>query len=460
MEKVGFTDNELVVFKNSEGLRARGSLLKLSRNYIVFEVYNPYSIVQLSEVLQEVKILRTEKVIYDGKAVVANIVNTGVVLIVTATLSDSFWKETTINVTSKYINSEISHLIERFEDHRNIDDSFKVAILDLKSFLFDVRNWLDKLEPTIENSEININAEFILNNFSLLLQKVKSLYDDATNILLDSVDKSDLILYKDFIHNKLHPFLLSSPFPYRAYSKPLGFAGDYMMMHMIQRETSEGPSLYSKFVNVFYTKIPIMDSVNNRTTKLVSLMEEGVKNAEEKNEEFSSISIGCGPALEVKKFIEKCSPEVKCNLKLLDFNEETLNFAKSEALKVVGGKNYEIEGYLRSVHNLLKDSISQDSDNRGKYDFVYCSGLFDYLSDRVCSKLTKLFFTWLKPGGKVLVTNMHSNDKDRFLSELILEWYLIYRDEDNMANFAPGLGEQKLYTDSTGVNLCLEIKKN
>jgi extracellular factor (EF) 3-hydroxypalmitic acid methyl ester biosynthesis protein len=54
---------------------------------------------------------------------------------------------------------------------------------------------------------------------------------------------------------------------------------------------------------------------------------------------------------------------------------------------------------------------------------------------------------------------MHSNDIDRHIVELVLDWYLIYRDEKNMANFAPGLGEQKLYTDSTGVNLCLEITK-
>ncbi len=37
---------------------------------------------------------------------------------------------------------------------------------------------------------------------------------------------------------------------------------------------------------------------------------------------------------------------------------------------------------------------------------------------------------------------------------------MIYRDEKNMANFAPNIGSQKLYTDSTGVNLCLEITKH
>ena len=38
----------LVTFRNSQGEAARGTLLKLDRNTVVFEVYNPYSIVQLS----------------------------------------------------------------------------------------------------------------------------------------------------------------------------------------------------------------------------------------------------------------------------------------------------------------------------------------------------------------------------------------------------------------------------
>lgn len=460
MDKISSIDNELVVFKNSQGLKARGTLLKLSQNYIVFEVYNPYSIVQLSEVLQDVKILRSDKIIYNGKAVVANIVNTGVILIVTATISDLYWKET-VDVTYKEsVVEEIKYLVNKFEENQKIDTVFKIAIYDLESFLRTVKNWLDKLEPTLENKEINTNSSFIADYFSPLLQKAKSLYDTATNIFLSEMEASDLALYKEFLHNRLHPFLMSSPFPYRAYSKPLGFAGDYMMMHMIQRDTAEGQSLYAKFINVFYTKIPIMTSVNNRTVKLMSLISEGVKNAEQNGEEFNSISIGCGPALEVKRFIENNSPKIKCNFGLLDFNEETLNFAQSEAMKVIGSKKIQINPILKSVHSLLKDSVSTNDSENIKYDLVYCSGLFDYLSDRICSKLTRLFFSWLKPGGKVLVTNMHSNDKDRFLSELILEWYLIYRDEDNMAGFVPGLGEQKLYTDSTGVNLCLEITKN
>ena len=80
--------DSLVVFRNSQGISARGVLMRLSRDQIVLEVYNPYSIVQLSEVLQDLQIRRGDRTIYTGRAVVGQLVSTGLLLIVSATLVD------------------------------------------------------------------------------------------------------------------------------------------------------------------------------------------------------------------------------------------------------------------------------------------------------------------------------------------------------------------------------------
>ena len=450
-------DSELVLFKNSQGVKARGTLLKLSQNHIVFEVYNPYSIVQLSEVLSELTITRASKQIYNGKAVVTNIVNTGIILIVSATLSDLYWQSTVDVRSSQDIQKEINHLILNFEKSQKIDHDFRMNVLAIRSFLSDTKNWLDKLEPSAEKIGIQLNAEFMLKNFHSLFERAKQLGREFHD-LVSLAEKKDLDAYKTFTQNMLHPFFMSSPFPYRCYNKPLGYAGDYEMMRMIQRENAEGPNLFAKFINVFYTNIPIANSVKNRTATLVKLIEEGVEAAKENNKEYNSLSIGCGPALEIERFFDKNSPKTKCHFKLLDFNEETLNFAVNQANKAKKGKLSKISGEIDSVHKLLKRSISE-SNELEKYDLVYCSGLFDYLSNRICAKLVKLFYSMTKPGGKVFVTNMHVNNKDNNLMELLLEWHLIYRDEVTMSSLAPNLGKQKLFTDNTGVNLCLEITK-
>ena len=55
----------------------------------VFEVYSPFSILQLSEVLSDVEILIGERVIYFGRAVVRSLVNTGIMLVIETTLVDA-----------------------------------------------------------------------------------------------------------------------------------------------------------------------------------------------------------------------------------------------------------------------------------------------------------------------------------------------------------------------------------
>ena len=47
-----------IVCRNSQGVEVRGTLHRLTRYLGVFEVYNPYSIVQLSEVLNDCRIMK------------------------------------------------------------------------------------------------------------------------------------------------------------------------------------------------------------------------------------------------------------------------------------------------------------------------------------------------------------------------------------------------------------------
>jgi extracellular factor (EF) 3-hydroxypalmitic acid methyl ester biosynthesis protein len=80
-----------IICRNSQGVEVRGTLHRLTRYLGVFEVYNPYSIVQLSEVLNDFRIMMNDRVVYSGRAVIANLVNTGIMLICEASLTDEGW---------------------------------------------------------------------------------------------------------------------------------------------------------------------------------------------------------------------------------------------------------------------------------------------------------------------------------------------------------------------------------
>ena len=62
----------------------------------------------------------------------------------------------------------------------------------------------------------------------------------------------------------------------------------------------------------------------------------------------------------------------------------------------------------------------------------------------------------------MLVTNVSDTNPSRAWMEYVLEWNLIYRDDDAMMEIAPlnsGQFETTLDRDETGVNLFLEVRK-
>ena len=89
-QQEGKNEESIVSCRNSQGVEIRATPVRMTRHLVVFEVYNPYSILQLSEVLQEFKIFINQRLVYSGRAVVSNLVNTGIFLVCEASLDDAW----------------------------------------------------------------------------------------------------------------------------------------------------------------------------------------------------------------------------------------------------------------------------------------------------------------------------------------------------------------------------------
>ncbi|KAB2656701.1 MAG: hypothetical protein DVB31_15960 [Verrucomicrobia bacterium] len=145
------------------------------------------------------------------------------------------------------------------------------------------------------------------------------------------------------------------------------------------------------------------------------------------------------------------------------FNGETLEFTKERLLQLRAehGRRTALRFEEKSINQLLKEALRPDTvSQRGGYDFVYCAGLFDYVSDRVCRRLTELFYELLAPGGLLLVTNVDDSKPFRQSMDYLLEWHLIYRDQ--MRQLIPpnaATAAVEVHADPTGVNIFLELRK-
>lgn len=450
----------LVTFRNSQGEHARGTLLRVEGTTAVFEVYNPYSIVQMSEVLESLTIRAGDRIVYTGRATVNNLVNTGLLLIVSAALLEPWIEAESYVETDEEFHRATEDFVARWEQSAKLLDGYRIAVGDLRTFFVEMNQWLEHIRLNTEELEVSwlTNCDELLERAEPLYVKLNDLHQrfelEAEKIPPDLVG-----VHKLFFQRELHPLVMRAPFLHRTYTKPLGYAGDYEMMNMIHRQRTDGLTAYAKIINTAYVRLPIAVCVINRAAMLESYLAH-VASASEQDGELRVLCVGCGPAVEIERFVSSNPRAELAEFYLLDFNKETLDYAESR-IKATGertGRKVEAHFLHKSVHSLLKGAASPlNEEFRSRFNFVYCAGLFDYLSDKVCARLVRLFYNWVVPGGCVLVTNMHLRKSSRYVLEHLADWYLIYRDEDAMSQLVPGLGRQRIFTDDTGINVCLEV---
>src|SRR5688500_17236729 len=145
--------DSFILARNSQGLEVRAGVLRLTRYLVVFEVYNPYSILQLSEVLSDFKIVINDRIMYSGRAVISNAVNTGLMLVCEATLDDS-WLDVDLFSsvsTPNRLREEFAEFIKEWHKIDRIQAGFKAAVADLQTMLMDLRRWLEQVELSIRS---------------------------------------------------------------------------------------------------------------------------------------------------------------------------------------------------------------------------------------------------------------------------------------------------------------------
>jgi extracellular factor (EF) 3-hydroxypalmitic acid methyl ester biosynthesis protein len=112
------------------------------------------------------------------------------------------------------------------------------------------------------------------------------------------------------------------------------------------------------------------------------------------------------------------------------------------------------------VAQLIKEHERKKT-GAAQYDFVYCAGLFDYLTDAVCQHLMEAFYAMLAPGGLLVATNV---DKHAAINQMecFLDWHLKYRDTQKMRELTPKAASPEeviIKRDPSGANVFIEVRK-
>ncbi|MGO4159091.1 class I SAM-dependent methyltransferase [Cupriavidus sp. YAF13] len=450
----------VVSFRNSQGEQVRGTIINLQRKALVMEIYNPYSIVQVSEVLSELSVRMGSKNAYLGKAVVMSLVNTGLTAVVSLTLIDEWRELSDLPNEPKSVGREAELFINDWDARFNIRRDYQIVVNEMRAFLSEVSRWVEQVDLTenLPKTDGRLREDVFYELATPIMLKVKT-YLDRLEGEAEQVDAEIAPVHRTYAQSALHPLLLRAPFVYRTFTKPLGYAGDYEMVNQILNDPQQGPTTYFQIVNTAFLKAAVATAHRNRIDLLVDFLSRQADAARAAGRPFRILNVGCGPAFEIQRFVREYPQPELLSFQLVDFSEETLAYTKSsiESSAASAGHKVSVEMLHQSVHELLKRKIAPDDAGLREFDAVYCAGLFDYLSDKVCSRLLSYFAARTRPGGQLLVTNVHSDNPEKFGMEHLLEWYLIYRDEARMSMLLPEQSrDHNLYVDQTGVNVFAE----
>lgn len=458
--------SSLVIFVTRKGQRIKARVKELRADSLVFELLSAENILQLSEVLRDVEVVVAGRLAYRGELSVVGLVPLGVMVVCEARISKPWLLD--LFGTEDFLENIDQHLEEhttRWAKDHEIRPVFRAVVADLEIYLSGLENWCEQVEcGALANREDSRKREAnILQKLGpIVSQEIKSHFADYERVVA-MLNEDARHAHRGHLKKAVHRFILQSPFSYRCFTKPLGYAGDYGMVNLMLGDPYQGVTLFAKLLNFAFLETGPVVAHQNRINYLVDTLRELATERAEKGLRTRVLNLGCGPAEEIQRLIESDAVAEHCDFELLDFNPETLRYTEKQMVKAQqkAGREVNIKFVEESIQGFLRQATRGDAYPRESYDFVYCAGLFDYLQQRFCSKLTKVMTSLIKEGGLVAVTNVSKDNTIPAVMADFLEWSLVERTTQEMMELAPADNLsllKELKSDSTRINLFLELR--
>ena len=232
------------------------------------------------------------------------------------------------------------------------------------------------------------------------------------------------------LNHPLKNLLHQDPFTSRAFNKPRGYAGDAEMLDFIygldeRWPPPEGTSPIGRKIFDYTTRAPAPEGVRARREFVSRFLDRLVE--EKKKPEVLSVAAGhlreanlCG-AVKRRKLGRYIA---------LDSDVTSL-----KAVSRTYGA-YGVEPARASIRRLLSGRL-----DLGHFDFVYSTGLFDYVQQPIGQRLLFAMFKMLYDGGQLLVANFLPGIRDVGYMESYMGWKLIYRERQDMLELAKAIAQ-------------------
>ncbi|MGI2325414.1 MULTISPECIES: class I SAM-dependent methyltransferase [Methylococcus] len=223
----------------------------------------------------------------------------------------------------------------------------------------------------------------------------------------------------------------SCPFTRHSFTKPRGYAGDAglidLIYHGISARNIELDGIAEEIAK-FTLNAPAARAVRYRRELLARYIDE---TAAQENEPLI-LSIAAGHLREIELSQAALNGQIG-RLYAIDQDKESVALIQREYGR------YNVSASVGSVRQILNGKIKFNG-----LSLVYAAGLFDYLPDNIAQRLIEHMFSFLKPGGRMLVANFLPQIPDIGYMESYMDWHLIFRSADELLRLFDSLPQNKV----------------
>jgi SAM-dependent methyltransferase len=236
-----------------------------------------------------------------------------------------------------------------------------------------------------------------------------------------------------FLRHPLRQLVHQDPFTYRAFSKPRGYAGDAQLLDFVYgREEGWPPpdttSDLGRAIFDFTTASFACEAVRARRGFIADMLDHLAEEVAKPH----ILALAAGHLREALL----CSAIKRRKLgRYVSFDSDAESLA--EVANAYGP--FGVETVTGTIRQLLTQRNSL-----GEFDFVYATGLFDYLPLAAAQRLTRTMFQMLRPRGRLLVANFLPGILDVGYMESFMAWKLIYRTRQEMVLLAEEVPQSQI----------------
>ena len=224
--------------------------------------------------------------------------------------------------------------------------------------------------------------------------------------------------------NRFREIFLKGTYNEWCFYKPFGYAGDFKIIDDIYQNNPTSTGFVRLFDNYCMMSV-IAVAVRNRKEDFKRLIINFINS--KCGRVLRIMNLASGPCQDLKGILSTY-PSFSKNVTFDCYDQDyrAIEYAK-KLLVGYSNINFFRENAIRIA---FRKDIFQFIDK--KYDLIYATGLFDYLSERVGIALVANLKKLLNSGGMLVISTMRDrySNPSVYYMEWIADWHLVYRNEE------------------------------